>query len=66
VQENGNNPENWYDLSCYYALLGLKKEMLIYLQKAIENNPEDISHAKEDPDFDSFRNDLDFLNLLTM
>ena len=52
VDENGKNPENWYDLSWYSALLGLKKEMLTHLQKAIENNLQHISQAKENPDFD--------------
>jgi tetratricopeptide (TPR) repeat protein len=53
-----------YDLSCVYALLEQKVEMIEWLTSAIELNESWREFAKGDPDFTSYRPDSDWRLLI--
>lgn len=54
----------WYNKACLHSILGEKAKMIYNLRKAIEFKTELVDYAKTDPDFDNFKNDADFLDLL--
>ena len=54
----------YFNRSCYNALLGNKELMLSDLDKAVKLDDIYIERAKNDSDFDAFRNDTDFIALL--
>lgn len=57
-------PEPIYNIACYQALLGVnKREVLSNLAQAIEINPALRAIAKDDPDFSSLAQDVDFRKL---
>ena len=49
-----------YQLACYRALAGNRKQALHHLRIAIEQEPRAAAWASEDPDFDGIRDDADF------
>lgn len=51
--------------ACYQALLGMKSDMLENLKSAFRLNPGLRQIAREDDDLTSFRQDADFVNLIT-
>lgn len=53
----------WYNKACLHSLLGEKPKMIYSLRKAIKFKPELKSYAKNDPDFEDFRDDPDFQEL---
>lgn len=59
IGQNEINMAN-YNLACYYALLGRKKEAMEYLKEALENNDSMKEWAREDSDLDSLINEPEF------
>lgn len=59
------NTKAYYNLACYYALVGKPKEAEDNLDKAIKLNPEKYKKlALEDPDFESIRTRPEFRELV--
>ena len=54
------DPRLLYDLACVEALAGDKARALERLQEAIAREPRFGEYARNDPDFDSVRDDADF------
>jgi len=50
-----------YNLACFYALSGEKGKAVSGLKEALRLNPALTDWSKQDPDFDSIRDDPDFL-----
>lgn len=53
-----------YNLACYYAVKKDKENALITLEKVLENDEVSINHIMKDDDWDNFREDIDFKNLI--
>lgn len=53
-----------YNLSCYYALSNEKENALKYLEESLNVKGVSIEHIEKDTDWDSFRNESDFIALL--
>jgi tetratricopeptide (TPR) repeat protein len=56
-------PDSWqlvYDLACVESLAGDADTALEHLRRAVELDPAAAERAREDPDFDSIRNDPRF------
>jgi tetratricopeptide (TPR) repeat protein len=61
------NPEiavAWYNRACLNSLTNKKDEMLADLAEAIEIDPELASSAQTDPDFETYYEDPDFIELV--
>ncbi len=58
------SPIGHYNLACYLALAGEKERCLGELRLALELDPSLRESAREESDFDSLREDPDFLALL--
>jgi len=60
------NAKAYYNLSCYYALMGSKEENALQnLEQAIKYNPDRyLKLAKDDSDLDSLRNSVRFKELI--
>jgi tetratricopeptide (TPR) repeat protein len=61
------NPDyhlTWYNLACFYSLKKDKDKALKYLQKAIENGYNDLSHIKKDNDLDFIKNETEFKKII--
>jgi tetratricopeptide (TPR) repeat protein len=54
-----------YNKACLYAILQNKEKMLESLSKAIDEKPAHKREAREDEDFEAFRDDDDFKNLVS-
>jgi len=55
----------FYNLACLYAILDRKKEAYDFLEKSMVKNETSISHIKTtDPDWEKYRTDPDFINLI--
>jgi tetratricopeptide (TPR) repeat protein len=63
IEIKQNDHDVWFNKACTYSLLKNKKEMLIYLEKAIELNETSKDEAKIDEDFKEYWNDPDFVEL---
>jgi tetratricopeptide (TPR) repeat protein len=50
-----------YNLACFYALFGEKDKAISGLKEALRRNPALTDWSKQDPDFNSIRDDTDFL-----
>ncbi|MBO6185601.1 MAG: hypothetical protein J6O88_13085 [Chryseobacterium sp.] len=59
----GANP---YNLSCIYSMLGDKENALKYLKETLEKELIQIEYINDDNDWDNFKNDPDFINLLSI
>jgi tetratricopeptide (TPR) repeat protein len=53
-----------YNLACYYSIRKNKKEALELLEKTIVNKKITISHILEDEDWDNFKEDEDFKEII--
>jgi adenylate cyclase len=53
-----------YNAACFYALIDDKKKAIKNLKKAIDNGYGNYEYIKHDPDFDSLRNEPDFMALI--
>ncbi|MHA1871630.1 MAG: tetratricopeptide repeat protein [Promethearchaeota archaeon] len=58
------NPDNAYNMACFYALKNEPKNAIKSLKNAINTDSKYLKMAKNDPDFDNIRNLKDFQNLL--
>jgi tetratricopeptide (TPR) repeat protein len=61
------NPEiavAWYNRACLNSLTARKDEMLADLAQAIDMDPELAASAQTDPDFETYYDDPDFLELV--
>lgn len=56
---------NWYNLSCLYALINRKKESYAALDSAIKYGYANYNNLKADSDFENFKNDEEFKRLVT-
>ena len=54
-----DNPGLHYNLACYAALAGRREDALRHLKVAFEGRPEAREWAREDPDLDSIRADIE-------
>ena len=54
-----DNPGLHYNLACYAALAGRREDALRHIKIAFELRPESREWAREDPDFDSIRADIE-------
>jgi tetratricopeptide (TPR) repeat protein len=62
---DGKDAKALYNSSCYYALLKDKSKALEYLKKAFDINQKRYKGlAEKDPDFEIYRKDKDFLELI--
>ena len=52
-----------YNLACFYALSGEKNKAITGLKEALRLNPALTDWSKQDPDFNSIRDDPDFLTI---
>lgn len=59
----GANP---YNLSCIYSMLGDKENALKYLKETLEKELIQIEYINDDNDWDNFKNDQDFIDLLSL
>ena len=55
-----------YNLACYYALAGEKAEALSWLGRAIRMDSSYLQRVPRETDFDSIRNDQEFLYLMQL
>jgi tetratricopeptide (TPR) repeat protein len=53
-----------YNLSCSYALLGEKENALKYLKETLNKKSVELSHIEADKDWNRYKADNDFINLL--
>ncbi len=58
------NSMKTYNLSCCYARLEDKQKALYFLEKSLDNKITTIKYIIEDPDWENYKNDIDFVNLL--
>lgn len=63
ANDDQNLPLVLYNLSCYHSLAGRKEDMLKNLAAALELDPAYRDRIPQEPDFDPFRDDPDFLLL---
>lgn len=61
LQKNGGAV---YNLSCAYALNNEKENAFKYLEKVLSNNEISIEHVQKDEDWDAYRQDAEFIELL--
>jgi tetratricopeptide (TPR) repeat protein len=60
LREHPGNPALLYNFACAEALAGRKDEAIAHLREAIAGNERYAERAREDPDFDSIREDPGF------
>ncbi len=65
VEINPDLPEALYDLACYYSLSGQKQEALRALKRAIELAPRFKQMAKEDPDLEPLKENVEFKGIIS-
>lgn len=58
------NPLKTYNLACCYVYLKNKTNALSYLKLTLKNDKISIIHILQDPDWELYKNDEDFINLL--
>ena len=61
VQIDGESAIAHYNLACYYALSGQVKQAVFQLANAIDLNPDFANHVDSESDFDSIRDDPEFV-----
>lgn len=54
-----------YNLSCIYSLLGDKENALLYLNETLKNELVRVEYVNDDSDWDNYKTDPDFINLLS-
>lgn len=59
-----DEPQNWYNLACSYALLGERAMALASLERAVELGYTDVAWMKKDRDLDALRGDPVFEAIL--
>jgi len=64
VLEDPSYAEALYNLACCYAMLGQRDDAIVYLDRAAKLDQQCIDWAKEDPEFDSIRDDEAFQKIL--
>ena len=57
---------NSYNLACLYAIRNQKAEALKYLEQTLARNEITVDFVEQDKDWEEFRNDPDFQNLLLL
>lgn len=63
VFEEPDYPEALYNLASCQAVLGEVEDAFIYLDRASRLNPQCLTWAKEDSEYDSIRNDARFIRI---
>lgn len=63
AQDQASMPIVLYNLSCYFSIAGNKPKMLRYLKLALHLEPKYRDSIPDEPDFDPFREDKDFLSV---
>lgn len=63
VFEEPDYPEALYNLASCQAVLGEEEDAFIYLDRASKLNPQCLTWAKEDSEYDNVRNDERFLRI---
>lgn len=63
VFEEPDYPEALYNLASCQAVLGEEEDALIYLDRASKLNPQCLTWAKEDSEYDNIRNDDRFIRI---
>jgi tetratricopeptide (TPR) repeat protein len=58
LQHYPDNPGLHYNLACYAALAGRREDALRHIKIAFDGRPEAREWAREDPDLDSIRSDI--------
>ncbi len=58
--------DSTYSIACCYALLGEKQKALEWLEKALNLGYRDLKQAQTDPDFEAFRNDPKYRELVAL
>jgi len=53
-----------YNLACLYAIKGIKKEALLYLDLSLKNKEMSTVSILEDEDWKTYLNDIDFLSII--
>ena len=65
IDRDSDKPRDIYNLACGYAQLGYKEDMLWALRVTKSFDERILSIARADPDFDDFKDDPDFLEVVT-
>ncbi len=63
IFEEPDYPEALYNLASCQAVLGEEEDAFIYLDRASKLNPQCLTWAKEDSEYDNLRNDERFLRI---
>jgi len=66
LQVDSNEAILYYNLACYWSLAGNKRQALIHLARALDIDEEYRELIADESDFDSIRNDPDFVNLTSV
>jgi hypothetical protein len=53
-----------YNLACFYALRENKEDALFYLDLSLKKEEIAVGFVENDKDWDSFKNDEDFITVL--
>ena len=64
IDRDSDKPRALYNLACGYAQLGNKEDMLWALRVTKSFDERQLSIARADPDFDDFKDDPDFLEVV--
>ena len=64
IEVKSDKHESMYNAACVYALIGKRDGALSNLKKAIELNSDYAEKAKKDKDFESFKEDEEFLSIV--
>lgn len=70
LDSDANYDSGWYNIACAYAQLGQKSFMLEAVKKAIQTSRSEAAYdvrpdLKDDEDFSGYRNDPDFIALVS-
>ncbi|MFH1194227.1 MAG: tetratricopeptide repeat protein [bacterium] len=64
LEFKNDDPGGYYNLACYYSLVGKKSESLEYLEKSIQKGFDNFEYIENDTDLDNVRNEDNFKILM--
>jgi clan AA aspartic protease (TIGR02281 family) len=64
VEQDKDEPGNYYDLACVYARLNRKEEAIEALRQAFEHGYRSFGHIAQDDDMDNIREEAEFRDLI--